>query len=131
MSSHSDYPKLDLPNGFRFSGMRSGLKENLDELDLSLIVSDTPCSAYGVFTQNHFPGEPVKLGRERLKDHQLQALVINSKISNVATGEAGRKMAMEICDQLADLLKINSELVLISSTGIIGRLYPEGVIESA
>lgn len=121
---------LHIPKGFRFTGCHAGLKER-DELDLSLIVSDVPCRAVGVFTQNHFPGEPVKLGKERLQDGQLQALVINSKISNVATGPLGREMALAICDKLAELLKIDASLCLISSTGIIGRCYPEGVIEAA
>jgi glutamate N-acetyltransferase / amino-acid N-acetyltransferase len=42
-----------------------------------------------MFTRNHFPGAPVVVGRERLRAGRLQALVVNSKVSNVATGEAG------------------------------------------
>jgi glutamate N-acetyltransferase/amino-acid N-acetyltransferase len=122
---------LHIPKGFRFSGLHAGLKDSEEDLDLSLIVSEVPCRAVGVFTQNHFPGEPVKLGKERLKNGQLQALVINSKISNVATGHLGREMALNICDELAKLLKLDPSLCLISSTGIIGRCYPEGVIEAA
>jgi len=127
----SHLPQLNIPKGFRFSGVHAGLKDQLEKLDVSLIVSEVPCKSVGVFTQNHFPGEPVKLGIERLRDERLQALVINSKISNVATGNKGREMAQGICQKLAQLLGIDPELTLISSTGIIGRCYPEGVIEAA
>ena len=129
----TSYPTLavNVPEGFRFSGIHAGLKDNPEELDVSLIVSDVICRTVGVFTQNHFPGEPIKLSKERLKNEQLQALVINSRISNVATGEPGRKMALSICDYLSEILQIDPSLTLISSTGIIGRCYPEGVIEAA
>ena len=115
------FPELDLPLGFQYTGLHAGLKDQQEDFDVSLIVADQPCRAFGVFTQNHFPGEPVKLGKERLADQKLQALVINSKISNVATGEKGRQMALTICDQLAQGLSIDPSLTLISSTGIIGR----------
>ena len=99
--------------------------------DLALIASDVPARAAGVFTQNHFPGEPVKLARERLKSGTLQALVINSRYSNVATGAEGRRRAEVICKLCAEQLKIDEKNVLISSTGIIGRQYPGQVIENA
>ncbi len=120
---------MHLPKGFYFNGIHAGLKDNEDELDLALIHSETPCSAAGVFTQNHFPGEPVKLGRERLNNGQLQSIIINSKISNVATGKKGREDAQNICALLAKTLDIETQNTLISSTGIIGRPYPTGVIE--
>jgi len=120
---------MQLPKGFYFNGIHAGLKEGKNELDLALIYSDTVCNATGVFTQNHFPGEPVKLGREVLKNGQLQSIVINSKISNVATGSKGQEDAKNICALLAKTLNIETQNTLISSTGIIGRPYPTGIIE--
>lgn len=118
-----------LPKGFKFSGIHAGLKDSDDELDLALFFSEQPAESAGVFTKNRFPGEPVKLAKSTLKKGRLQAIVVNSKISNVATGEQGRKMAVEICDLLGKNLKISSDYVTINSTGIIGRLYPEGKIQ--
>ncbi len=114
-----------IPTGFSFSAIHAGLKAQPQDLDLALIHSRVPCQAAGVFTQNHFPGEPVKLARERLIGGQLQSLVINSRISNVGTGPAGMAMAKNICCQLSQHLHVEENLTCISSTGIIGRLYPE------
>lgn len=119
-----------LPKGFSFNGIHAGLKDNPSDLDLALIHSDTICNAAGVFTQNHCPGEPVKLGRERLQNGKLQSIIINSRISNVATGEKGFQDAVNICNTLAEKLNTAPSNTLISSTGIIGRPYPHQKIEN-
>ena len=122
---------LDLPKGFSLNGLHAGLKDAPEELDLSLIRSEPKAKAVGVFTQNHFPGEPVKLARERLKGGHCSALLINSRYSNVATGDEGMGDALKICSALAESLGVPDEETLISSTGIIGRRYPKGVIEKS
>ena len=76
------------------------------------------------FTRNHFPGAPVVVGRERIRDGHLQAIVANSKISNVATGEEGIADARRMARLAAAELGIPEELVLVSSTGLIGRRLP-------
>lgn len=118
-----------LPQGFRFHGLHCGLKDDPADLDLSLIHSDVEARAAGVFTRSHIPGEPVKLAKERLKKGRLQTLVVNSRYSNVATGEVGRQQALNICRLVAASMGQAPDSVLISSTGIIGRPYPEGVID--
>lgn len=120
--------QLHLPRGFYFSGIHAGLKEDPQELDLSLIYSEKVCKAAGVFTQNHFPGEPVKLAKEKLESGTCSSIIINSRYSNVATGEAGMEDAKKICSELSDLMGIGEDQVIVSSTGIIGRRYPDGVI---
>ncbi len=55
-----------LANGYRFSGVHSGLRPDPDRLDLALIVSDRPAAAAGVYTQNRVCAAPVHLCRERL-----------------------------------------------------------------
>lgn len=101
-----------------------------DEPDLSLFVSDTPGAASALFTRNHFPGAPVIVGRERLRDGRLQAIVANSKVSNVATGEEGIADARRMARLAAAELGIPEELVLASSTGLIGRRLPMQKIEA-
>lgn len=122
--------KIELPRGFKVGAVSAGLKKN-GVPDLAMILADSPCSAFGMFTQNHFPGEPVKLARERLKSGKLQALLINARYSNVATGKAGQDDAVNLCRFAGEKLSIPENLCLISSTGIIGRRYPEGKIEAA
>ena len=45
-------PIPPLPQGFQVSGLHTGLKRNPTREDISLIVSDRPATAAGVYTQN-------------------------------------------------------------------------------
>lgn len=111
-----------IPKGFLSFGKNIGIKD--DTLDFAVIYSETLCDSTAVFTRNNFPGSPVIVGREHIKDGKLQAIVINSKNSNVATGEAGVKNARETCRVLAENLGIDPKNVLPSSTGVIGVPLP-------
>jgi len=113
-------PKL--PKGFRCAGKSIGLKDS--GKDLAVIVSDVPAAAAAVFTRNRFPGAPIVVGRKHVADGRLQAIVANSKISNVATGEKGVADAFEMCRLVATELRIRPDDVLVSSTGVIGTRLP-------
>jgi len=43
---------LSVPRGFRLAGVHCGVKKNPQKQDLTLIVSETPAVAVGVYTQN-------------------------------------------------------------------------------
>lgn len=80
-----------------------------------------------VFTQNKFPGSPVKVGRSRLSSGKpIQAIVINNKISNVCSGGDGVANAELVCAAVAKELNLpgGAESVLPSSTGVIGWRLP-------
>lgn len=109
--------------GFRFAGIACGIKPS-GKKDVALIVSDVPGTAAAAFTTNKAPGAPVILGKERLKAGRLQAIVINSGIANVATGQAGLRLAKETCMLVGETLGINDTLILPQSTGKIGVLPP-------
>lgn len=109
--------------GFRFAGVSCGIKPS-GKKDVALIVSDVPGTAAAAFTTNKAPGAPVVLGKERLKAGRLQAIVVNSGIANVATGQAGLRLAKETCLLVAQTLGIDEKLVLPQSTGKIGVLPP-------
>ncbi|HXG21259.1 MAG TPA: bifunctional glutamate N-acetyltransferase/amino-acid acetyltransferase ArgJ [Methylomirabilota bacterium] len=109
--------------GFRFAGVACGIKPS-GKKDVALIVSEVPGTAAAAFTTNNAPGAPVVLGRERLKAGRLQAIVVNSGIANVATGQAGLRLAKETCAVVGQALGIDETLVLPSSTGKIGVLPP-------
>jgi glutamate N-acetyltransferase / amino-acid N-acetyltransferase len=121
-----DRPRF--PAGFRCASRNCGIKPSGP--DLSLFASDTPASAAALFTRNHFPGAPILLGRERLRGGRLQAVVVNSKVSNVATGEEGLEHARRMGRAAASELGIDPSLVLVSSTGVIGRRLPIEKIEA-
>jgi glutamate N-acetyltransferase/amino-acid N-acetyltransferase len=117
-----------LPKGFQCASVNCGLKEQGS--DLSLFISDVSATAAAVFTLNRFPGAPVIVGREIIKNGRLQAIVVNSKVSNVGTGQEGIENARKMGAAVAREFSIDSGLVLMSSTGVIAKPLPIDKIES-
>jgi glutamate N-acetyltransferase/amino-acid N-acetyltransferase len=115
------------PRGFHCASRNCGLKPSAK--DLALFVSDVDAAAAAVFTRNHFPGAPVILGRETIRGGQLRAIVANSKVSNVATGERGVENARRMAAAAAAEVGTSADRVLVSSTGVIGVPLPIDVIE--
>ncbi len=117
------------PNGFLSFGKNIGIKD--ESLDFAVIYSEVVCEAASVFTLNQYPGSPIIVGREHVRDGKLQAIVINSKNSNVATGSEGVEVARKTCEILAQNLGISPQNVLPSSTGVIGVPLPKEKIFKA
>ena len=118
------------PRGFRCASRNVGLKP--DAKDLSLFVSEVEANAAAVFTKNQFPGAPVLLGRETIKAGRLRAIAVNSKVSNVATGDAGLASARRMAAAAAKEVSrgCTADRVLVSSTGVIGVPLPIEKIEA-
>ena len=117
-----------LPRGFRCAARHCGLKRAAP--DLALFAADGPAAAAAIFTRNRFPGAPVLLGRETIRGGVLRAIVANSRVSNVATGEAGLENARRMARAAAAELGIEPVHVLVSSTGVIGVPLPIEKIEA-
>lgn len=115
------------PRGFRCASRNCGLKPTAK--DLALFVSDVDATAAAVFTRSHFPGAPVVLGRETIKGGTLRAIVVNSKVSNVATGELGVQNARRMAAAAAAEVGTDANKILVSSTGVIGVPLPIETIE--
>ncbi|HUQ82074.1 MAG TPA: bifunctional glutamate N-acetyltransferase/amino-acid acetyltransferase ArgJ [Gemmatimonadaceae bacterium] len=115
------------PRGFRCASRNVGLKPKAK--DLAVFVSDVDAAAAAVFTRNHFPGAPVMVGREIIKQGTLRAVVVNSKVSNVATGQRGIDNVRRMAAAAAKELGASAEHVLVSSTGVIGVPLPIEIIE--
>lgn len=98
--------------------------------DLSLFASAVEANAAAVFTRNRFPGAPVVLGRDTIRDGRLSAIVVNSRVSNVGTGEEGLVNARRMASAAAAELGIDARRVLVSSTGVIGVPLPIDRIEA-
>jgi glutamate N-acetyltransferase/amino-acid N-acetyltransferase len=121
---------VPLPHGFKAAGVFCGIKNDPAKLDLSLFVSERPCAAAGVFTQNLVCGAPVKVSRERLPRASARGVVINSGNSNACTGERGLNDARWMTARVAARLGCAAEDVLVCSTGVIGRFLPTETIEA-
>jgi glutamate N-acetyltransferase / amino-acid N-acetyltransferase len=121
-----DQPRF--PAGFRCASRNVGLKP--DAKDLSVFTSEPEAAAAAVFTRNQFPGAPIILGRETIKGGRLRGIAVNSKVSNVATGEAGIENARRMAAAAARELRTTPDRVLVSSTGVIGVPLPIDKIEA-
>lgn len=112
------------PQGFRAGATASGIKSDAAIKDLAILVSDVPCVAAGTFTTSSTRAAPVMVCQERLRSGEAQAVIVNSGNANCATGDLGLLNAYRMSEFAARKLGLENELVLCSSTGIIGRQLP-------
>jgi glutamate N-acetyltransferase/amino-acid N-acetyltransferase len=115
---------LRLPQGFRAAGVYSGFKRNDTKLDLSLVVSDRPAVAAGVYTKNLVHAAPVKIDRERTPSDSIRVVAINSGVANACTGDQGDADARQMAAWAADAVGAKADQALIMSTGVIGTMLP-------
>ena len=118
------------PQGFRAGVTASGIKSDSSSKDLAILASDVPCVAAGTFTTSTTRAAPVIVCQERLRSGKAQAVVVNSGNANCATGDLGLLNAYRMTEFAAQQLGLENELVLCSSTGIIGRQLPIEKIEA-
>jgi len=115
--------------GFRSAGVACGIKTT-GAKDLAVIVCDDVAVSAGTFTSNKVKSAPVLVSMERVKSGKAQAIVANSGNANACTGEQGIKDAKRMTELVANGLNISPELVLVASTGKIGRKMPMDKIEN-
>lgn len=116
------------PCGFQAAGIHSGLRKS--KKDLALVVSDTLCTSAGTFTQNRFRAAPVVVSKEHLENGRAQAIICNSGNANAILGERGLYDARRMATVTAESLGLESEDVLVGSTGVIGVPLPMEAIET-
>lgn len=124
-----------LPAGFRVGTTRFDFTPREApkpaKMTLTLIALDeaTPDFA-ALFTKNALPGAPVLIGRRRLEEPTLAAIIVNNKISNVCA-PGGVEASERICAETARLLGTRPQEVLPSSTGVIGWSLPVEAMAAA
>ena len=109
--------------GFKFVGIRAGIKKN-GHKDLGLILCEKTATAAAVFTRNRVMAAPVILGKETIKKGECRAVLVNSGNANCFTGSQGLLDARETANMVAQAFDISQELVMVSSTGVIGAPLP-------
>lgn len=117
--------QIHLPLGFCFSSAVAGIKTS-GRPDLALVESAPGTTVAALFTKNRVVAAPVDAGREFLATShgRARALIVNSGNANCATGPAGIRRCVRVCSHVARLLRMPTEEVLPSSTGIIGVPLP-------
>jgi glutamate N-acetyltransferase/amino-acid N-acetyltransferase len=98
--------------------------------DLTVISSDLPCDAGGVFTTNKVKSASVVIDQLHLQQRRVQALVVNSGNANACTGAQGFRDALQMAKLAADRLDLDPPQVLVGSTGVIGRYLPMDAIKA-
>lgn len=118
------------PKGFLANGIKAGIKPSGNK-DLALLYSEVPAVAAGSFTVNRCKASPVKISQIHIKGKTHQAIIVNSGNANCANGKTGDKDALRMAISAAALLDLDERMVLVASTGIIGRKLPIEKIEKA
>lgn len=116
-----------IPKGFRFAGVRCGLKNRRN--DVGLIASDRPCSVAGVFTQNLFHAACVDYSRQVVANGTARAILVNSGNANCCTGEQGVRDTLRSAELVGSALGVEPEEVAVASTGVIGHLLDMAKLE--
>lgn len=109
---------ITTPQGFKAAGVHSGVKYR--SLDLGLLYSEVPATAFKAFTSNKVKAAPVQM---MIKDNspKLSAIVVNSGNANALTGRRGYEDAETMQRAVAAELNIDPKEVGVMSTGLIGR----------
>jgi glutamate N-acetyltransferase/amino-acid N-acetyltransferase len=115
---------IRVPKGYLLAGVHCGLKRDLRKQDLTLIVSEGPAVAVGVYTQNLVYAAPVALDRARTPSDRIRVVVVNSGNANACTGERGLRDAHEMARLAAEACGAQEDQALVLSTGVIGHYLP-------
>ncbi|ANB11097.1 glutamate N-acetyltransferase [Sugiyamaella lignohabitans] len=116
------------PQGYKVGAIHCGVKKNAEALDLSVLVSETPCSGAAVFTTNIFQAAPVQVSKKVLsstKGTGIRSIIVNSGCANAVTGEGGLKDAEAMVSTTDRVVGVTSgPASLVMSTGVIGQRLP-------
>lgn len=115
--------------GFSAASAAAGIKYQ-NRTDMAMIYSETPCNVAGTFTTNVVKAAPVKWDRKIVTEGlKTQAVVVNSGIANACTGAEGMSYCEQTAKKVSEVLDIDSESVLVGSTGVIGMQLPMDRLE--
>ena len=116
--------------GFTANGILCHIKASRKTNDTALVLSEVPCNAAGVFTQNRVKAESVKLSKKNIANGRIQAIIANSGNANCCTGEEGAANALRMAKAVEKVCGVPADDVIVCSTGVIGAQLPVEKIEA-
>lgn len=122
---------MNLPAGYRYSAVYAGIRKQ-EKDDFALIVSEKLAQAAAVFTQNVVQASPIRYARKHLRGSKgkAAAVMVNAGNANCAT-RTGDRVVETTCKALGRALHAKTNLVIPSSTGVIGvELDPKLITEA-
>jgi glutamate N-acetyltransferase/amino-acid N-acetyltransferase len=115
--------------GFLAGAVAAGIKKT-GAPDLSILYSDRPATAAGVFTQNKVRAAPVQLSAERVRRRTARGIVVNAGNANACTADQGLADARDMAALAASKFGLSPEDFLVASTGVIGVTLPMDKVRS-
>ncbi len=106
--------------GYKASGIHCGIRKNKTKNDIALIYSENVANAAAVYTTNLVKGAPLTVTKKHLANGKAQAVICNSGNANTCNAD-GIEVAEKMGVIVADELNINSDDVIVASTGVIGQ----------
>lgn len=117
------------PKGFTAAGVCASVKpSNKTKKDVALIYCEKKCTAAAVYTKNLVKSSAILVTQNHLADGYAQAVIVNSGNANTCNAD-GVEKAEKMCSLAADALGIDSNDVIVASTGVIGQVLPIEPIE--
>jgi len=116
--------------GFSAGATYAGIKTAGDEdsLDLGILLSDVSSNVAATFTTNRVVSPSVVLSKQRVQNGMARAVVANSGCANCSVGEQGLRDAEEMTALAARHVGVNSDDMLVCSTGVIGVELPMALV---
>lgn len=117
------------PKGFTAAGVCASVKpSNKTKKDVALIYCEKKCTAAAVYTKNLVKSSAILVTQNHLADGYAQAVIVNSGNANTCNAD-GVEKAEKMCSLAADALGVDSNDVIVASTGVIGQVLPIEPIE--
>lgn len=107
------------PKGFHAAGLHAGFKKSKKK-DLAIIYSENICDSAAAYTTNKVKGAALIVTKEHLTNGKASAVVVNSGNANTYAAN-GMEIAKATCEIAAEALNLETENVLVCSTGVIGE----------
>ena len=117
------------PKGFTAAGVCASVKpSNKTKRDVALIYCEKKCTAAAVYTKNLVKSSAILVTKNHLADGYAQAVIVNSGNANTCNAD-GVEKAEKMCSLAAEALGVDSNDVIVASTGVIGQVLPIEPIE--
>jgi glutamate N-acetyltransferase/amino-acid N-acetyltransferase len=110
------------PKGFVASGVAAGIRHA--KKDVAIVHSTERAVGGAMFSRNKVQAACLQVNRAHLAAADPQAVVLNSGVANSSTGPEGYANAVATAARAAELLGIETDEVLVLSTGVIGMHLP-------
>ncbi|MGL4791271.1 MAG: bifunctional ornithine acetyltransferase/N-acetylglutamate synthase, partial [Anaerotignaceae bacterium] len=120
---------ITAPQGYKATGKHIGIKKI--KKDLSLLVSDVPAKAAGMYTTSLVKAAHIIWDKNITDNNKLvRGMVCISGNANACTGTKGLQDNEKMAQIFADCINVKKEEILTAATGIIGLDMPMEKIEN-